>query len=182
MKIVLPLFIFSVFLTGCGGQETANRQTETNSTVQGVSINSNAQKPSDVTVTTRTPSVSGNSDAPVAPGANKKKRDVSYLPKIEFVDSNLGKTEKGEDGIVGEVKNTGDKAVKVLSIRAVYLNEQGVKLSESDFPVIYENAAEDDSKRPLKPNESRKFSFKIDAPPNWTNQFKLYVMEADTEN
>jgi len=182
MKIVLPLFIFSVFLTGCGGQETANRQTETNSTVQGVSINSNAQKPSDVTVTTRTPSVSGNSDAPVASNTSKKKRDVSYLPKIEFVDSKLGKTEIGEDGIVGEVKNTGDKAVKVLSIRAVYLNEQDVKLSESDFPIIYENAVEDDSKRPLKPNESRKFSFKIDPPANWSNKFKLYVMEADTEN
>ena len=181
MKSPLSFFIAGILLTGCGGQQT-NRQTETNNNAQKVSVNSNAQIPSDVVVTRNTPAVSGKSDSQPISNTNTKKRDVSYLPKIEIVDPKLGKTDNDEDGITGEVKNTGEKSVKVLSIRAVYLDEQGVKISESDFPIVYENSLEEESKRPLKPNETRKFGFKVLPPPNWSNKFKLYVMEANTEN
>ncbi len=181
MKNLLPFLLSSVFLAACGGQQI-NVQPEKNNNAQKVTANSNTVLPSDVTITRNTPTAASNADLQTSSNANKKKRDVSYLPKIEIVEPKLGKAENGEAEIVGEIKNTGDKAVKVLSIRAVYLNDQDGKISESDFPIIYENASNDDSKRHLKPKESRKFGFQIFPPPDWSNKFKLYVMEAETEN
>jgi hypothetical protein len=175
-KLLLPL-IFIVITLGCGQPA---RQTETPANASTVSVNSNAQSVSNAPANIRTSA--GNVDIQRVSNSNKKQRDVSYLPSIEISGAKFGKTVEGEDGIVGEVKNIGNKTVKILTIRAAFLDKAGNKVSESDFPIVFADAADAESRQPLKPNDSRKFGFKVYDPADLSREFKLYVMEANTEN
>ena len=176
-KLFLPLILI-VITWGCGQPA---RQTETPANASTVAVNSNVQSVANAPANIRSSIRNGDTQRNVST-ANKNKRDVSYFQNIEISDAKIGKTAQGEDGITGEVKNTGNKTVTTLSIRAAFLDKAGNKVSEADFPIVFANAADAESRQPLKPNDSRKFSVKVYDPADLSREFKLYVMEADTEN
>jgi hypothetical protein len=179
MKKLIPLLIFITISFGC---ERSENRTETSSSSTSKTANSNSQNRS-ASNSNINKSAAVNSDIQnsAVARANKNKRDLSYLQNIKFINEKIGRVTQDKDGIIGEVKNIGSKTVKILSIRVVFMDNNGRKISESDFPVVSENSSNADPSKPLKPNESRKFSFDIYDQANLTNNFKLYVIEAETD-
>lgn len=172
--MLLPVF----FSFGCGQTIEKN---ETSANTKTVTFNSSTNSQSTGTVKTPSPLTNLNPQNSSVEAAQKKKRDVSYFESIQFLNKKIGKTDKGEDGIVGEIKNAGNKTVNTLSIRAIFRNDEGRKIFETDFPVIYQSVSNADSSRPLKPNETRKFAFDIYDKSKISNNFELHVMEAETD-
>ena len=177
MSKLIPLLILSIISFGCG---QAERRDAATSNASAATVNSNTQRG---TTAANNPTIPPNSSIENSSvvKANNKKRDVSYFQKIVFTDEKIGKTAQGEDGIVGKVKNIGNKTVKTLSIRAVFTDNNGRKISETDFPFVFEYSSDPNSNIPLKPNESRKFAFDVYDKSNLLHNFKLFVMEAETE-
>lgn len=104
-----------------------------------------------------------------------------YGKFIEIKNLRTERSITGNDGIFGEIKNTGSKTITRLTVRAILLDKNGAAISEKDFPVIFQGISELEDFAPLKPNYSRKFGFTVDAPSDWAKTFRLSIIAIETE-
>jgi hypothetical protein len=116
-----------------------------------------------------------------APTVNSEAKN-EYLKFIEIRNAKTEKGVLGDDGIFAELKNTGNKTVKRVAVRAFLLDKDGKTIAEEDYTPIFEGAFREETSAPLKPNYSRKFGFKINPPSDWSKKFNLSVIEVETEN
>src|SRR5258708_7773870 len=84
------------------------------------------------------PSPSSSGTVPTqtsSPGADQA--IAEYLPKIEVRNVEVSKTVLGENGVFGEVKNTGDRTLKAVEITVYCLDSDGKTLFEKQsHPVL----------------------------------------------
>ncbi len=104
----------------------------------------------------------------------------AYLSKVILKDVSVGKTVLEEDGAFGEIKNTGNRTLKKVEITVYALGADGNPVWDDTFnPVTDSQFAFGDSGHPLKPNYSRKFGYKVDAPSDWNKKVKVEVTKVE---
>jgi hypothetical protein len=102
---------------------------------------------------------------------------AAYLPKIVVQNVRVSKTQLGDSGVFGEVKNIGDRTLKKVEITIFCLDSEGKAIFEkSDDPVLVSDLGFGDSNQPLKPGYSRQFGVKLDdAPSEWSKKVEVKV-------
>lgn len=103
---------------------------------------------------------------------------VAYLPRVIMQKIQVGKTYLDEEGVFGEIKNTGDKTLKEVEISIYCLGKDGRPIFEKSYrPVNVSEFSFGDANQPLKPGYSRQFGVKLDdAPSEWTKKVEVKVV------
>jgi hypothetical protein len=112
----------------------------------------------------------------------KYKEKQAYFPNIEIRDVNIGKSVLGIVGVFGEIKNKGDKSLKRVEITTYCLDKDGKVVFEKTFlPVLVsEYSFGFRGNKPLKPNYSEKFGYKLDdAPSDWNGNVRVEVTDIE---
>jgi hypothetical protein len=107
----------------------------------------------------------------------------AYLSKLVVRNVSVGKSVLGEAGAFGEVKNTGDRALKEVEITIFCLGKDGKPVFEKkSHPVLVGSYAIGKSAEPLKPGYSRQFGVKLDdAPSDWSHKVEIRVTGLEFE-
>lgn len=106
-----------------------------------------------------------------------------YFPNIEINTPRIGKGNLDEKSLFGEVKNKGGRTLKRLEITMYFLDKVGKAVDEKSFdPVSISEYSHGKDNPPVKPNESKKFGYKIsDAPADWSGKYSLMVTNLEFE-
>ena len=116
--------------------------------------------------------------------AAKYKEKQAYFPNIEVRNTRLGKSYLDETGVFGEVKNKGDKTLKMVEVTTYCLDKDGKVVFEKDFPAVFvsETSFSFRENKPLKPNYSQTFGYKLnDAPSDWSGKIRVEVTDLEFE-
>lgn len=99
-----------------------------------------------------------------------------YSQYITLQNIEVAKTTLNEDGIFGEVKNTGNRTLKEVEITVYCLDQNGNPVYEEKFyPVLVTKYSFGDNS-PLKPHYAEKFGYKLDdAPSEWSGQVEVNI-------
>ena len=108
-------------------------------------------------------------------------KQLAYLGNILVSKISVGKSELGDTGVWGEVKNTGDRTLKKVEITIYCLGPDGKPVFEKTYtPVLVNDMTFSDSHLPLKPGYSRPFGVKLDdAPSEWTKKVDVKVTDIE---
>jgi hypothetical protein len=121
---------------------------------------------------------------PVAPSGDtgnttsqSNPEQLAYLDKIVVRNITVGKSDLGESGVFGEIKNTGDRTLKKVEITIYCLGSDGKPVFDKTYdPVLVSDLSFGDSNEPLKAEYSRRFGVKMDdAPSDWTKKVDVKV-------
>ena len=128
---------------------------------------------SENTARSNTPSATGTKGAKAAqqdPAVN------DYLKNIVLRNIKVGTSILGDQGVYGEVKNTGSRTLKEVEVVVYCLDNAGKPIFEKTFhPVLVTDFSLGDN-QPLKPGYSRQFGFKLDdAPSDWNKKVDVKV-------
>lgn len=116
------------------------------------------------------------------------KEQEAYFPKIEIRNLNVkrGRTFMGAFAMLeGEVKNTGERALNRLEVRAVCLDKDGRAVYEADDTVLsvpknpdsFVALSNPEFSQPLKPNFSRRLLVNLEkAPTDWSGKVEVRVI------
>jgi hypothetical protein len=128
---------------------------------------------------------SGDSAAPTPTEESKAAKgsegqstvEAKYTSQILVRNVTTGETHLGGMGVFGEIKNTGDHALKEVEITVYCLGTDGKPVSEHTYyPVLISDSGIGDNNSPLKPGYSRKFGYKLDdAPSDWGKRVDVKV-------
>lgn len=137
----------------------------------------NASTPKAV-VPSSTPAVGTTSTQAEEPKGNPE--EEAYLGKISVKDITVGKSILDEEGVFGEIKNTGNRTLKEVEITVYALGKDGKPVWDDKFyPVLDSKFAFGDSAEPLKPNYGRKFGYKVEAPSDWNKKVRVEVTKVE---
>lgn len=114
-----------------------------------------------------------------------KYKDIqAYLPSVEVRNISVGKGFLGDTGVFGEVKNKGDKTLKKVEVTAYCLDKSGTVVFEKSYSpiLVSEYSYSMRGNKPLKPNYSEQFGFKVnEAPSDWSGKVKVEVTDLEFE-
>ncbi len=116
--------------------------------------------------------------------AVKYKEKQAYFTNIEVKNVKIGKSFLNETGVFGEIKNKGDKTLKEVEITTFCLDKEGKVVFEKNFhPVLVsEHSFSFREQKPLKPNYSQTFGYKLDdAPSEWSGKVRVEVTDLEFE-
>ena len=114
----------------------------------------------------------------------KYKEKQAYFPNIEVRNVKIGKSILNETGVFGELKNKGDKSLKRVEVTTYCLDKDGKVVFEKDFPAVLvsEYSFGLRENKPLKPNYSQQFGYKLDdAPSDWSGKVRVEVTDLEFE-
>jgi hypothetical protein len=102
---------------------------------------------------------------------------TAYFSKVIIRKVSVSKTTLGDDGVFGEVKNTGDRTLSKVEITIYCQDSEGKIVFEKQFrPVLVSDFSFGDSNQPLKPGYSRQFGVRLDdAPSDWSKKVDVKV-------
>lgn len=108
-----------------------------------------------------------------------KKEKSAYIKKVVLRNIEVAKDIFDEDGVFGEVKNTGDKSLDEVEITIYYLDKNGNPIYEEKYyPVLVSDLSIGNADKPLKPNYSRKFGYSTrDVPSDWARKVIIKVTD-----
>jgi len=112
--------------------------------------------------------------------ATEYKERQTYFDKIEVRNVSVDQGDLGQLGVFGELKNRGDRTLRVVAITVYYLDKDGNGIHEKTyFPVLVTDELEGDN-QPLKPNYGKNFWYRIDgAPSDWAKKVKVAVTDVE---
>jgi len=118
-----------------------------------------------------TPERIGKSAAP-----SQTSEETAYLDRVAVRSVKVGKTVLSEDGIWGEIKNTGDRTLKEVEITVYGLGKDGKPVFEASYsPVLVSRISVEDNS-PLKPGYSRQFGYKLtNVVSDWTRKVDVKI-------
>lgn len=126
------------------------------------------------------------SGKPITAAISKPKPspEKEYISKLEIKNIQIGTNIFDEVGVMGEVKNTGDKTLSKVKIIIYYLDKDGKPVGETDYyPVLVTDFGLGDAADPLKPGYVRKFGCKAsDAPSEWAKKVRIEVVEVEFQS
>ena len=114
----------------------------------------------------------------------KYKEKQAYFPNIEVRNVKIGKSILNETGVFGELKNKGDRSLKRVKVTTYCLDKDGKVVFEKDFPAVLvsEYSFGLRENKPLKPNYSQQFGYKLDdAPSDWSGKVRVEVTDLEFE-
>jgi len=105
----------------------------------------------------------------------------NYLSKVQITNIRVGKGVTGEKGVFGEIKNTGDRTLDEVEITIYCLDKEGIPVFDEDYhPVLVTEFSFGNDNKPLKPNYSKKFGYKMDdAPSEWAGDVSVVVSNVE---
>ena len=106
----------------------------------------------------------------------------AYLDKVLLKNVRVGKSVLDRAGVFGEVKNTGNRALKEVEIVIYCLDAKGHPVFEKTFhPVLVSDWAWSVSDgKLLKPNYSQTFGYSLDdAPSEWSKKVHVQVVSVE---
>lgn len=115
-----------------------------------------------------------------SPGASASASDDSataaYLSSVIVRNVTVSKSDLGEDGIFGEVKNIGDRTLRKVEITIYCKDAEGKTVFEKQYdPVLVTKLSLGDN-NPLKPGYARQFGVRLsDAPSDWSKKVDVKV-------
>jgi ribosome-binding factor A len=111
--------------------------------------------------------------------AFKVKKD--YFDKIEVRNIHLGTDFLARIGVLGEIKNNGDRTLKEVEITTYCLDKNDRVVFEKTFhSVLVSECSFMVDNTPLKPNYSRRFGYKLDdAPSDWSKKIRVAVTDVE---
>jgi hypothetical protein len=118
-------------------------------------------------------------DMPAATPARSPDNEATkaYLDRVVVSGVHVARSVLGQTGVFGEIKNTGDHALKEVEITIYCLGREGKPIFETTYhPVLVTDMSFGDDAKPLKPGYSRTFGVKMDdAPSEWTKKVDVRV-------
>ncbi len=106
--------------------------------------------------------------------------ETAYLSQVLLREITVGETVLNEDGVFGEIKNTGKRTLKDVELTVYALGKDGNPVWDDTFhPVADSKYAFGDAGEPLKPNYSRKFGYKVEAPSDWNKKVKVEITKVE---
>ena len=111
--------------------------------------------------------------------AEYKERQM-YFDKIEVRNVSVEKNNLGQLGVVGELKNRGDRTLRAVAMTVYYLDKEGNGIHEKTYyPVLMTEEFSGDN-QPLKPNYAKTFWYRVDgAPSDWAKKVKVAVTDVE---
>lgn len=107
-----------------------------------------------------------------------------YIDKIQIRNLEVSTTVLREQGVFGELKNTGDRTVKTVDVTIYFLDKDGNVVAEKEYSPIFQTEYNfgGHDRSPLKPNHARKFGYKAEgAPSDWARKVKAKVTKVEFE-
>ncbi len=119
-------------------------------------------------------------ESPSEPSHDNSEQSA-YLSKLLVNKISVGKSELGDTGVWGEIKNTGDRTLKKVEITIYCLGSDRKPVFEKTYhAVLVTEMSFGDSNLPLKPGYSRQFGVKMDdAPSEWTKKVDVKVTSVE---
>ena len=111
--------------------------------------------------------------------AEYKERQM-YFDKIEVRNVSVEKNNLGQLGVVGELKNRGNRTLRAVAMTVYYLDKEGNGIHEKTYyPVLMTEEFSGDN-QPLKPNYAKTFWYRVDgAPSDWAKKVKVAVTDVE---
>jgi hypothetical protein len=102
--------------------------------------------------------------------------EANYVSQILVKNLTASETDLGGMGVFGEIKNTGDHALKEVDLTVYCLGTDGKPVFEHTYyPVLVSDSGIGDNS-PLRPGYSRKFGYRLDdAPSDWGKKVDVKV-------
>lgn len=112
-----------------------------------------------------------------APIAAQDPEAVAYREKLLVRNVEVGKSPLGEDGVFGEIKNSGTRTLKMVRLTIYALDESDNPIFEKTYKPVVEKSP-GAVPEPLKPGYSRQFGVRFDdAPSEWSGKVRVKVTE-----
>jgi hypothetical protein len=101
----------------------------------------------------------------------------AYAENIVLRDIQVGESILGEDGVYGELKNTGDRTLSEVEITVYSLDSQGQPIADTTHYPVRESGSGWSTRRsiPLRPNYAQKFGYKINGSSDWSGEVRVEV-------
>jgi len=110
-----------------------------------------------------------------------KERELKIeLSKVDVRNIRVGVgTSKGKLGtaIFGEIRNNGNRSIKIAALNVFFLSESGERIKEKKFFPVNNFSFSDAS--PLAPGQSKNFGFAIDdfVPEKWSGEISVKLID-----
>ena len=112
--------------------------------------------------------------------ATEYKEKQMYFDKIEVRNVSVEQGNLGQLGVVGELKNRGDRTLRSVAITVYYLDREGNGIHEKTYYPVSVTGESDGDNQPLKPNYGKAFWYRIDgAPSDWAKKVKVAVTDVE---
>jgi len=110
-------------------------------------------------------------------GSAESAAATAYISNVVVKNVHVSKSDLGETGVFGEIKNGGDRTLKEVEITVYCLGEDGKPVFEKQYhPVLVTEFGYGETNQPLKPGYSRQFGVKVDdAPSDWNRKVDVKV-------
>jgi hypothetical protein len=110
--------------------------------------------------------------------ASEYKEKQMYFDKVEVVHVRVGKDDADRFGVLGELKNRGDRTLREVEITVYFLDSEGTWVHEETYRPVSATDRFFGDHQPLKPNYGRKFEYRIGgAPSDWAKKVKVAVTD-----
>jgi uncharacterized Zn finger protein (UPF0148 family) len=120
----------------------------------------------------------GQAQSAHATPENESAEEAAYLPNVRLRNIKVEENILGQKGVLGEVKNAGDRTLNEVEIVVYCLNASEEPVYEDHFHpvlVVHSPFSMGDNK-PLKPGYAQKFGYRLDdAPSEWSGQVRMEV-------
>ena len=112
--------------------------------------------------------------------ASEYKEKQAYFDKIEVRNVSVEQGNLGQLGVVGELKNRGDRTLRSVAITVYYLDSDGNGIHEKTHYPVSVTGESDGDNHPLKPNYGKTFRYRIDGvPSDWAKKVKVAVTDVE---
>ena len=110
--------------------------------------------------------------------AAEYKEKQLYFGKVEVINVRVGKDDGDRFGVLGELKNRGDRTLREVEITVYCLDREGTVVHEEAYRPVSATDRSFGDDQPLKPNYGRKFEVRIDgAPSDWAKKVRVAVTD-----
>jgi hypothetical protein len=103
----------------------------------------------------------------------------AYAKKVLLRDVHVGKSVFDEQGVFGEIKNTGDRTLSKVQITVFCLDAKGSPVSEETYTPINDATSSWSTRgyMPLRPNYAQKFGYKVKSTSDWSGRVRVEVTD-----
>jgi hypothetical protein len=112
-----------------------------------------------------------------APMKAQDSEEAAYIKSVLVKSARVEKGLDGGEGVVGEIKNTGDRTLKLVDITIYCLDKDGEPVFEKTYHAVIA-AGGFLGEEPLKPRYSRQYGVRLDdAPSDWAKKVDVKVSQ-----
>ncbi|MFO7903158.1 MAG: FxLYD domain-containing protein, partial [Pirellulaceae bacterium] len=101
----------------------------------------------------------------------------AYAPKVILRNISVAKSTLDEQGVFGEIKNTGDRTLSEVQITVYCLDEDGRRVSEEVFHPVRKDTFSFSTRdyMPLRPNYTEVFGYALSETSDWSGRVNVEI-------